>query len=309
MNRHPVLLAAIATAVAIQAQLNAGVRPPLPPPNLHAATERYHYRISARIRPFVLFWINRSNVGDAVATRGREPEGASYSLLIGSDPDRTPLHINRWGYIEEETHGAESRLVGLMTESDEDSIEQAEANVRRQSGGRHPFKMIQATADHEQSISRVTSISAPEDYTFRQLRLVLDLGLQDCDWKPRTVRLPPGARPGFLTALAETMHTNSADPITYVYYGRLYELRRTHVTTIPNLQLGPMATIPAIAADFLVTNSFTGERTRFSMTYGVQPPFAEVPLRVMYQPRWWMQVELTIDNTPEAPQLTDGAHR
>jgi hypothetical protein len=35
------------------------------------------------------------------------------------------------------------------------------------------------------------------------------------------------------------------------------------------------------------------------MTYGTEGPLAEVPLRVIYQPRWWMQIELTIDDAGE----------
>jgi len=48
-----------------------------------------------------LFWIGRSNVGDAVVARAAAPHEARYSLLIGSDPNRAPRRINRWGYLEE----------------------------------------------------------------------------------------------------------------------------------------------------------------------------------------------------------------
>jgi len=44
----------------------------------------------------LLFWIGRSNVGDAIVTRTAAPHETSYSLLIGSDPDRAPRRINRW---------------------------------------------------------------------------------------------------------------------------------------------------------------------------------------------------------------------
>ena len=157
------VLASFAFSVAVQANLRGEV----------AKAERHHYTIAARVRPLVVFWISRSGVGDAVVTRRRAPGEASYSLLIGSDPDRAPLHINRWGYIEEEMRGAEATLLGLMTESEEDSIQQAEANVRTQSSGTHPFKVIHATADGAQSQARVASITMPEDYTLRQVHVML----------------------------------------------------------------------------------------------------------------------------------------
>jgi hypothetical protein len=308
MTRSLVLVAAVAAALAAHADLGAERAHPTPSPAAQAGLERHHYSITARVRPLVVFWISRSGVGDAVVTRRRTLDEATYSLLIGSDPDRAPLHINRWGYIEEDIRGGEARLIGLMTESEEDSIGQAEANVKTQSTGRHSFKVIQATADGDQARSRVTSIAAPEDYTFRHLRIML--GLAQRDWpngRSRVVRLPPGARPGFLAALTDAMHAPSADPITYVYYGRLYELRRTRSETIPNLRIVLTSYGPAIAADFVITSAYDGEQTHFSMTYGTEGVFAEVPLRVKYQPRWWMQVELTIDDTADGPALTDGA--
>jgi hypothetical protein len=269
--------------------------------------ERHHYSITARVRPLLVFWISRSGVGDAVVTRRRAPAETRYSLLIGSDPDRAPRRINRWGYIEESIRGTEAHLVGLMTESDEDSVEQAEASLRTQAGGHHPFKVIQATVNAEQASSLVTSLVAPEDYTFRQLRTVLGLALRESSaGTSRVLRLPPGTRPGFLAALADAMHAPSASPIKYVYHGRLYELRRTRARTIPNLRIDRARYGPAIAADYIITSAHDGEQTPFSMTYGTEGRFAEVPLAVTYQPRWWMQVELTIDDSEDASSLTDG---
>jgi hypothetical protein len=268
--------------------------------------ERHHYSIAARVRPLLVFWIGRSGVGDAIVTRRLSPGEATYALLIGSDPDRAPRRINRWGYIKEEIRGAEARLVGLMTESEEDSVEQAEANLKKQAHGDHPFKIIRATVNGEQAQSVVTSIGAPDDYTFRQLQAVLDLARRESrEGKTRTIRLPPGTRPGFLAALADAMHTPTG-PIRYVYHGRIYELRQTDARTIPDLRIARASYGRAIAADFIITSTHDGEQTHFSMTYGTEGRFAQVPLTVSYQPRWWMEVNLTLDDARDGPALTDG---
>jgi len=278
------------------------------PATAHA--EQYHYSMTARVRPFLLFWISRSGVGGATVSRQRTQEQTRYSLLIGSDPDRAPRRINRWGYIEEDIRGAEAHLIGLMTESDEESLEQADANLRAQVAGRHPFKVIQATVNGDHATSRVTTISVPEDFTFRQVRAVLDLARRESSaGSPRVLRLPAGTRPGFLAALADAMHATSSAPITYVYHGRLYELRQTRVQRIASLQIGRIACGPAAAGDFVVTSLHDGEQTHFSMTYGTAGSFVDVPLKVTYQPRWWMQVELTIDDSGATPALADGAQR
>jgi hypothetical protein len=270
-------------------------------------TEQHHYTIGARVRPLLVFWIARNDVGDAVVTRRRGPGEAAYSLLIGSDPKRAPLHINRWGYIEEEIRGGEARLLGLMTQSEEDSIEQAEANVRSQSSGAHPFKVIEATADAEQSQARVASIDMPEDYTLRQMHVVLDIARRAADRGTlRTVRVPPGTRPGFLAAVSDAMRLPDARSIAYVYYGKVYELRRARSRAVANVHIGPRSYGAGVAADFVVTNTRDGEQTKFSMTYGTAGAYAEVPLTAMYQPRWWMQIELTIDDaSAAAAQLSE----
>ena len=104
--------------------------------------QRHHYTIGARIRP-LLFWIGRDDVGDAVIARKRDGDAASYALLIGSDPARTPRGINRWGYLAEEVRGAEASVVGLMTESNEESVAQAEKNLR--ADGDRTFNVIRAS--------------------------------------------------------------------------------------------------------------------------------------------------------------------
>ncbi|HWF86193.1 MAG TPA: hypothetical protein VG222_15145, partial [Vicinamibacterales bacterium] len=117
--------ALVAGLISVGGDLGAAARVPgHSPAGSGAATsgsvERHHYSIGARVRPLLVFWISRSDVGDAVVTRQIAPGEATYALLIGSDPDRAPRRINRWGYIKEEIHGADARLVGLMTQSEED---------------------------------------------------------------------------------------------------------------------------------------------------------------------------------------------
>jgi len=277
---------------------------------LEARAEQYHYSMAARVRPFVLFWISRSDVGGATLTRQQTPDSTRYSLLIGSDPDRAPRRINRWGYVEEDIHGAEAHLIGLMTQSDEESIQQADANLRAQAAGRHPFKVIRSTIAGDQATSLVATIAAPADYTFRDIGAALDLARRgSSDGKPRVIRLPSGTRPGFLAALADAMHAKSSTPIPYVYHGRLYELRQTRIERIASVRIGATVYHSAAAADFVVTSQYDGEQTRFSITYGTSGALTDVPLKVTYQPRWWMQVELTLDEGQGERAIADGAQR
>ena len=266
----------------------------------------YHYTMTARVRPLVLFWITRSGVGDAVVTRRLAPGETDYSLLIGSDPERAPRRINRWGYIDEEIRGAEARVIGLMTQSDEASIEEAEASVGKPSRGNRTFKVIQATVGGGEARSVVTSIAAPENYSFRQVRAVLELAQREgAEGTSRVVRLPAGTRPGFLSALADLMDRqpgggghagHGTNAVKFAYHGSIYELRETRAQLRPTVRAGAAAYQRVMSADFEIRSTSDGEVTPFSMTYGTEGALAGVPLTASFQPRWWMEIDLAIDS-------------
>src|SRR5262249_46947482 len=158
----------------------------------------------------------------------------------GSDPERAPRKINRWGYIDEDVKGSNATVIGLMTESDEDSIEQAEANIAKQDGQRI-FKVIHGSTGADGAASVVTSVPAPASYSFRRVNTLLDLALRDPRaGRTRSVKLTPEMRPGFLFALTDLIHahveqwksTHRVDagaPIAYVYHGKIYQLHATKV--------------------------------------------------------------------------------
>src|ERR1700676_3614337 len=152
-------LALVVPVMALGVPANAGSSSASP--SSDATLERHHYSIRARIRPLLVFWISRSGVGEAVVTKRQGAGEAAYTFLIGSDPNRAPRRINRWGYISEDIHGSEATLIGVMTKSDEDSTKQAEANIRKQAVGDRTFKIIRGTIDADEAKSIVTSIAAP----------------------------------------------------------------------------------------------------------------------------------------------------
>jgi len=276
--------------------------------------ERHHYTMSARVRPLLVFWISKSNIGDAMTLRHQDAGGAEYSLLIGSDPQRAPRRINRWGYIEEHIQGPNATLVGLMTESDEDSIEQAQASLRKQES-QHVFKLIRGSVAGNQAQSVVTLVPAPSDYDFRQLQTLLDLARTDQrEGTTRSVRLAPGTRPGFLAALADLMRghveqwrashrIDAGLPVSYAYHGKIFELRATKTQMQATVKIGSTVYQRAIASEFEIRNTRSGEVTRFAMTYGSEGSLAAVPLTVSFQPRWWLEVDLALDDSTPGPTI------
>jgi hypothetical protein len=64
--------------------------------------------------------------------------------------------VSRLISLNEEIRGGEATLIGLMTESDEDSLKQAEANIGKPVAGDRAFKVIRATIAGDQARSIVT---------------------------------------------------------------------------------------------------------------------------------------------------------
>jgi hypothetical protein len=307
--RRLVFVAATVLAIALPAAPRAERAPHVAALSLTNG-QRHHYTIGARVRP-LLFWIGKDDVGDAVLARKRDSDAASYALLIGSDPERTPRGINRWGYLAEEVRGAEATVVGLMTESNEESVDQAEKNLRTE--GDRTFNVIRASVAAGEARSVLTSVTAPSKLTLRQVDTVLALAAsKGVDGEPRVIPLPSGGRPGFLSALADAVHeqtsgvrstgkVRAAEPITFVYHGQVYQLYTTHSRLIGSVRVGENTYDHLVGSQFQVKNVRTGETSNFSMTYAADGPLAELPISVTYQPRWWMEIRLTLDDTKPGP--------
>jgi hypothetical protein len=266
------------------------------------------------VRP-LLFWIERKNVGDGRLTWSESAAGSvRVEFLIGSDPNRTPRRINRWGYIAETTCGSTSTLVGVMTQSDEQSVEEATARLRNSSHDGQAFSAIRAVVTHGESRAWVTPVRVDEDYTYRELEEVLRR-VPDGGAANRRIAVEAGAAQGFLATAAALVResltachppgrTAGVTPSAraYVHGDRLYDMRLRSCT--PLAAEGPDTPGPSLVeADFEVRTRATGRTTRFRLTYPTGGPLAGVPVRIVYRPRWWFEAEMTLagDTTSSIP--------
>lgn len=294
----PIASLAVASALSLE-------RPAATPTSVESGgLEHHHYAISARIRPLLFFWITRDDIGDAVVSRRRSADEIEYSLLIGSDPDRAPRGINRWGFIDEVIRPNGATLTALMTASDEESIDEAKANIQKHDDVR-TFNVIHAAVTGDEAKSTVTSISAPSQYSFRQVHSVLDLAKHPSSGRTRIVRLPAGTRPGFLAAVAETMHAHVQQlqssgrvapgaPVAFVYHGKIYRL----VAISARLEeRRDSRAARVIASRFEIRNTQDGGVTPFMLSYAADGPLSETPIWASFQPRWWLQIELSLDDS------------
>ncbi|MBL8178535.1 MAG: hypothetical protein JNK48_27935 [Bryobacterales bacterium] len=269
--------------------------------NLHFATAadtapravEHQYILSARVRPLVVLWIRRDNVG---AGRVRWANGAgekSVELVIGSDPDRVPMRINRWGYIGEFHRPGEADVIGVMTETEETSVEQARRNLDRR-GATHVYRCMRTSIRDGQSATALFGLAFPEAVTYRAVDNVRRQ-VEERTGTARQVPVPAGTDHGFLLAVwnlvdtSVTMHRAGAPQARLkrdcVYANMLYEVRlESAKSTVQGL----------LESEFAVLNRATGKTTRFQMTYGVDTPLAGVPVRIVFRPNWWFEAELNL---------------
>lgn len=296
------------------------------PPASQAAEKESHalpvvaehrYRMLAKVRP-LLFWISRDNVGGArISWRGDDTGAFGLDLLIGSDPQRAPRKINRWGYIAEQLRGSEARVLGVMKQSNEQTVAEAESQIGKEAGqGGYVFRAIQGTATGREARAGVTTVRVTRDLTFRdigQLLTMVSAAENSVEsGETRSVSLPSGTRPGFLVALSDLV-TQSVDaygrpgaafkpsraPIQYVYFGRFYDLTMKSSELLKTATIDGQRYSNVARSDFEIRNRSNGEKTRFQVTYGTTGALAGIPVHAVYRPRWWFEVQLFLDERTE----------
>ena len=260
------------------------------------------YQVDARARPF-LFWIRKSNIGDGRLTWRRGPDGTiGYELLVGSDPARTPRQINRWGYLREESSASRAIVFGVMSQSDEQSVEDANKNTSR-TDGIHAFKALRQWLTGSQARVTVSDVHVQKDLTYADLDVLLS-AVPAASSETKTVAMPQWTAPGFLAATASLMEegrtaagkTSKAQHFvrTYPYNGQLYDLQLRSADHVDRHTREGRSFGPAMIGQFRVLNRTTGEETPFTVVYGVDGDLNGVPLLISWRPRWWLEIECVL---------------
>ncbi len=263
-----------------------------------------HYRMAGRIRP-LLFWIGRDNVGMGRIVWRRGPSGVvAYELLIGTDPALAPRKLNRWGYIAEEIHGRDGRLLAIISKSEERSVGEVRPGLG-DDGRRHAFSTIRATVRGGRSEATTWTARTQDNLTLRDVdRVLTAIEREPGDAQHHDTIIPDGVRPGFLAAVADLIdlsigahHTSPAAvealrqvAVPYVYGDSIHDLSlRSHAF---QRRLIDSQLVTTIHGKFETRKRLTGKATRFEVSYGRDGCLAGIPVSIRYQPRWWLRVEL-----------------
>jgi len=273
----------------------------------------HRYRMAGRVRP-LLFWIGRDDVGmGEIVWRGADG-AVAYELLIGTDAAKAPRGINRWGYLLEDSRPSGTRVLGVMTTSDEATI----SDVTSRSAGAQPvgrFRGLDARIAAGVSRSATETIETERDFSVRDKATIV--GRIEARLKEAVVRevpVPDGVRPGFLTAVAELVNGTiearrdgelavrrlKGRSVAYVYGRRLYDVKLTGVE-FRRPSGGGASSAPLVHASFETLNRGTGSKTTFELEYAIDGPLAGVPTLIRHRPRWWLEAVLKLEEDGAAP--------
>jgi hypothetical protein len=278
-------------------------RPSLAEPVLPVVRERV-YVVNGRVRPLLLFWIGRNDIGNARVTwrangRGRH----TLELLVGSDPARAPRKINRWGYLREEFTPDGADVLGVMKASNEETLDEATTRVASEQDGVSTFKAVRTTIRDRRALGGTITLTVPNSLTYHELDTVLAM----IPAEPSVVKstaVPHGVMSGFLVAM-ETMLRASIEPclkragrtvqpIAYLYNQKLYDLSMRSCSPRAELRTAAATYADVIDGRFQVRNRISTEVTSFAVTYGTAGELSGQPVRIEFRPRWWIEVELLL---------------
>jgi hypothetical protein len=276
------------------------------------------YRMSAGIRPLLLFWIRAGNVGGArILWRDSEDGRRGYELLIGSDPRRAPRRINRWGWEREDLGPEGATLFGLMRKTDEDSLDEAKAELHREGRGGYVYKVIRSNVADDRVRAENTLLRVPHDYTYRDLAELQALAGSAHGGAPRVreANVPQGTWPGFLFAVAHlidqavTAAVRADSPrcllsgleATFTFNAALYDLRLRSTKWLDAATYGGRRYERLVRLDLEHYNRDKKTRERFLLVCATEGPLARVPVFIEYQPKWWFKAQGVLDESEPFP--------
>ena len=289
-------------------------------------THTYHVRAEVRL---VFVWAGRDRVGGGrIAfrrTAGSTPLEWSeeVEIIIGSDPERVPGKVNRWGYAQERSDWQLSggnpvmlrtAFEGVMRHSDAVTPGAVIADHHREAARRvYEYKAlygeISPSGAHAEirvfHDPRVIHYRAPEPLLARYRQAISRQPAQSRTYfsnVPARYRVPSGFLSGVRGLVARALPICAgrlAAPAQLpsaliVHAAALYRLEVKGVSCLaawPALpQTGAVADIRLVSL-----NLARNRRSEFTIAVPVRGSLAGVPLRILYQPNWWLRLRLDIE--------------
>ncbi len=299
-----------------------------------ASSQTLTYTLRGEVR-LLLFWVGRDNVGGGriYLARGVESNSGQFwqeeEVLFGSNPERVPGKVNRWGYGKERSvwkpaPGGGQQLVqsvfeGFMRPTDDLPANMQDYRKKQEAEGSVLYKSVRSEVNDKEATTEDRFFTDKEDFDYRVPDALLRKYQQNLSSTAPQVRRELSRQAakyespaGFLTAIQSLIArvsdeaarnpggwTGFRTAVRYVYNAKPYRLSVREVTVARNFKLLPTA--PSGAApenvaevDFRVENLKEGFTYDFTLWFALSGPMRGLPLRIVHQPKWWLRLRLDI---------------
>ncbi len=290
----------------------------------------YDYFMTARVR-LIFFWVGKDDVGGGYIRRGisqEDPHAEFLQVLFGSDPQKAPRAINRWGAGTEvawhkdpvslpirEDDVISSAFLGFMKSSRGKSVGEMQSELKKEKEqGQHSFTGILSRVDPSRALSTIVPLMSDTDFNLHQYGLAQPIMLDRIAASDSPVRAFEASSrcsrsADFLASVADLMNAalaGQAAPLTrcYIHDAQENSLALQAVTPVSNFPVllhGPKSVVlldtsyaNLLQLDFVSTHKDDGKTSSFSLFVGTQGNLRGVPVQIRYQPNWWFQVVLNL---------------
>ncbi len=299
------------------------------PPN---SFTQYDYFMTARVR-LIFFWAGKDDVGGGYIRRGISADDSHkefFQVLFGSDPEKAPRAINRWGagtevdwhknpvgFRAQQEDVSTSAFFGFMKSSRGKSVSEMQAELKKENEkGEHSFTGILSRVEPDQAHSLIVPLQSETDYNLHQYDQAEPIMLAKIQSTDRPMKTLQGAADqcsrttSFLGTVAQMMDLalqgSQAQPLCYIHDAQENTLTLETVTKVPTLPVqlhGPNNTVlldttytDLLQLDFVSTHRITGKKVYFTIYEGTRGADRGVPVQIRYQPNWWFEVVLNLRN-------------
>ena len=271
-------------------------------PNPVSAYAEHRYRIVGKLRMAVI-WAKHDDIGSARMTWRSDPNSSALTLMVGSDPQRAPRSLNKWGYLREEVRADRAEVFTVRSLG---SSEAATATEYVASEG--PLFGASCSSIRNTDVTGAKTTVSAAGVTYRMFDRLLDRIALAPRWQEKHTTRPEGADAGFLTALQHVIRAGRGDstsartgPITYIYNSTIYDLTVQGSRELGRTTVGSRTFEQLIRTDVSIRNRTTDEISKFAVTYSPDRTGTPLPIQIFCQPNFWLSVELRLDDTADVP--------
>lgn len=294
---------------------------------------QYDYIMTARVR-LIFFWAGKDDVGGGYIRRGissTDSHQEFFQVLFGSDPQKAPRAINRWGAgtemawhkdpVSQPSHEDDvtsSAFFGFMKSSRGKSVAEMQRELKKEGEqGEHSFTGIYSRVQPSGAVSTIVPLQSDTDFNLHQYDLAEPLMLDRIAASNLPVRSFSGdgrcvRTSSFLATVAELLDAslnNRQAPLSRCYVHDAQE------NTLTLESVTPVASLPVqlhgannttlldttytnlLQLEFVSTHKETGRKSHFTILTAKDGALRGVPVQIRYQPNWWFQVVLNLQPT------------